>query len=117
MKPSKYPTADAGPALAELLEKGFAPNRLDELYDTLKLLGVVLGQLALLDVIADPTAEAAAKVSAARALTSLKESPESISERLRRSPFSHLTAEQLAAIVQEVKQGNTDLQALIAKHQ
>lgn len=88
---------------------------IEQFHDHLKLLGVVLGQIALLDVATTITTEktAAAKVAAARVLTSLKESPDAIAERLRRSPFAGLNANQLHRIVDELKAGKTDLQAII----
>jgi hypothetical protein len=99
--------------LSKLYLDGYQPKKLDELYDMLKLLGVVLGQIALLEVVSNPVSnDEKAKVAAARALISLKEDPESIAERLRRSPFAELTIEELHGIVQKVQEGQTDLVAL-----
>lgn len=102
-KPSTSPLALD--TLTQLLSAGIAPKKLDEIHDLLRLLGVVLGQVALLDVATDPNARAQARVAAARALTDLHESPEKIAERLRRSPFADLTVAQLEGIVEAVKSG------------
>jgi len=92
-------------ALASLLEGGLKAESIDEVHDLLKLMGVVLGQLALLEIVIDRDADEKARVSAARILTSIKEDPEHIAERLRRSPFAALTVEQLEAIIVRVKRG------------
>lgn len=105
MKNDKLAAVDQ---LASLMTEGFQPKRLDEMYDLLKLLGVVLGYIALLEEAVDGL-DPKSRVSAARALVSLKEDPESIAERLRRSPFADLNVEQLQAIVHKVKSGETDL--------
>lgn len=89
------------------------PEKLNEVYDQLRLLGLVMGQIALLDVVSNLKVEPAARVAAARALIGLKETPESIAERLKRSPFADLRVDQLESIVQQVKAGNTDLPAII----
>ena len=92
------------------------PARLDEVHDLLKLLGMVIGQITLLSIATNASSDPktlAAKVAAARALVNLKESPDDIADRLRRSPFADLTTVQLEAIVAEVKKGNTDLGAII----
>ena len=105
--PSPTPTPSAFDVLSGLLSAGTTPQSLDQTHDLLKLLGIVLAQIALLTVVTDPEAEAAPKVSAARALLDLHESPESIAERLRRSPFQALTASELQSIVDKVRSGAT----------
>ncbi len=103
---------EAVDALASVLADGFQPKRLDEMYDLLKLVGVVLGQIALLEEAVDG-ADPKARVSAARVLVSLKEDPAAIAERLKRSPLADLNIEQLQRIVQGVKSGETDVGKLI----
>jgi len=101
-------------SLTDLVTKGYEPGKLDEYHDLLKLLGVVIAQVALLDVASNVITEPKDRVSAARALLNFtKESPENIAERLRRSPFSDLNIEQLYAIVEQVKKGKSDMQAII----
>jgi hypothetical protein len=97
--------------LTSLLQDGFQPKKLDELYDMMKLLGVVLGYQALLEAATSGTEKE--RVPAARALINLKEDPEAIAERLRRSPFADLTVVQLSAIVEKMKSGETDIQKLV----
>ena len=107
-------TAEA--ALEALIGSGFRPDRLDQLNDTFRLLGVVMGNLALLRVVTDPHADEKAVVSAARALIAVKEDPETIAERLRASSLSGLSVEQLQAIISKMEGSNLhdiDLQSLI----
>lgn len=99
--------------LTGLLGSGFKPEGLDQVHDTLKLLGIVLGQMALLEIITDKEAEDSDRVSAARLLLSTRESPEAIAERLRKSTFARLNTEELTSMIQEVKKGNNDIQGLI----
>jgi len=101
--------------LNDLMKEGGTPQQIDQLHDTLRLLGVVLGQMALLDVVTDPNAKDAPKVAAARALMDLKEKPEHIAERLKAAPFAGLTLEEIQDILQEMKEGDYDLQSLINK--
>lgn len=110
---TKKSTTEATQALADLLGDKFSPDRLDQAHDLLKLLGIVLGQMALLEIVTDRAADEKARVSAARALMSVKEDPETIAERLRRSVFAGLTTGQLGAMVEEVKKGEKDLSDLI----
>lgn len=101
-------------ALSTLIAQKLSPQGLDSRYDTLKLMGMVIGQMTLLKIATDVDLEPAARVSAARALITIKESPESIAERIRRSPFSDLSVEQLQSIVIAIGEGgDTDLAALI----
>src|SRR2546429_499172 len=97
--------------LSSLLAQGFQPKKLDELLDFMKLLGVVLGYQSLLEAATSGTEKE--RVPAARALINLKEDPESIAERLRRSPFAELTLDQLRGIVRGLGDGRTDIDALI----
>jgi hypothetical protein len=104
---------DAAQLLTTLLASGFHPEKIDELHDFLKLLGVVIGQVTLLTVATSPTAEAAPKVSAAKALLDIKETPESLSARLRQSQFAGLQLPELESIIAAIRSGNTDIAALI----
>ena len=99
--------------LSSLLKAGFQPGRIDELHDFLKLLGVVVGQVTLLTVATSPFAEAAPRVSAAKALLDIKETPESFSERLRQSQFSGLSMPQLTEMIGRIREGETDVAALL----
>ena len=116
----KPPLADAeasGSAaqlLSSLLSSGFKPEKIDELHDFLKLLGVVIGQVTLLTVATSSLAEAAPRVSAAKALLDIKETPESLAERLRHSQFAHLTVANLETLVSKIREGDTDIPSLIA---
>ena len=106
--------------LEDLINAGFRPDRLDQLNDTFRLLGIVMGNLALLKVVADPRADEKAIVSAARALISVKEDPETIAERLRASSLSHLSVPQLQSIISKMESSDLqgiDLQSLIQKAQ
>lgn len=101
--------------LTQLLGDGYTPKTLDAVHDTLKLLGIVLSQMALLQVITDPEADNKDIVAASKTLLSHKEDPENIVERLKRSPFAGLSVEQLQTIVHEVKLGGGNLTSLLGK--
>lgn len=106
---------DATEILTGLLKDGFKPERLDQVHDTLKLLGVVLGQMALLEIATDKGADTAPRVSAARALMKIDESPEAIAERLQKSAFVGLTVEQLRIMVEKIGKGETDIVGMLQK--
>jgi len=113
-----HDTRSAAEVLEGLLGQGFRPDRMDQYYDTFKLMGVVLGQLALLRVVTNPLAEDKDLVSAAKALTSTREDPDQIADRLRASSLSDLTVDQLRTIISQIEagtlgSGKTDLQQLI----
>ena len=108
----------AAEVLEGLLGEGFRPDRMDQYYDTFKLMGVVLGQLALLRVVTNPLAEDKDLVSAAKALIATKEDPDQMAERLRASSLSDLTVDQLRSIISQIEagklgSGSMDLQRLI----
>jgi hypothetical protein len=109
------PSTSVWDSFSKLIQDGVAPKSLDETHDLLRLLGIVLGQIALLDVATDPASKDTARVAAAKALMDVHESPLAIAERLRRSPFAGLSAQQLQTIVQAVKAGETDLPAVISR--
>lgn len=106
--------AEAITQLSSLLEGGFNPKTIDETHDTLRLLGMVLAQTALLEMVTDKKSDPKARVSAARALLMTKESPEAIAERLRRSLFRDLTVEQLESMIMQVKEGKTDIHSALS---
>lgn len=106
-------SSSAAALLTSLLSSGFKPEKVDELHDFLKLLGVVIGQVTLLTVATSSLAEAAPRVSAAKALLDIKETPEALAARLRQSAFAGLTVAQLESLVSHIRSGETDIQSLI----
>lgn len=106
---------DASEALKSLVDIGFTPEGLDQEYDVLRLLGMVMAQVALLDVITDPKAKSADRVAAARILSDAKESPEAIVQRLRESSFARLNTAELTRMIQEVREGKETVKGLITK--
>lgn len=89
-------------------------ERIDQTHDLLRLMGIILAQMALLEVLNNPLSAATARVAAAKQLLSTGEDPASIAERLRTSPLSGLTYEQIQQILDRVKEGQVDdLQELI----
>lgn len=98
-----------------MIDGDLRPEGLDQIHDTLKLIGVVLGQMALLEVVTNPAIEAAPRVAAARALMKIDEAPERIAERLRKSMFSRLSVAELGAMIEKVKKGETNLKDLIVQ--
>lgn len=110
------PQISAFEALSSLLDKKLDLHKLDEAHDLLRLIGIVVGQIALLDTVTSKSADPRAKVAAAKILTSTKERPEAIAERLRRSPLADLSFDELSVIIERVKQGDTfDLQQILAE--
>lgn len=103
---TSQPAPDAFAVLDRLLGNNFTPTHIGEVHEQLKLLGLVLGRFVLLEVAAN-SADDKARVTAARALATLKESPSDIAERLRRSPFANLTVHELQDIVERVRRGES----------
>ena len=89
------------------------PERLDVLQDRLRLIGAILGQMALLEVVADSDAPATARVSAAKTLTDMGGEPQTIIERLKSSPFLDKSPAQLRKMIQDIQDGETDIEQLI----
>ena len=87
---------------AELLEKYSgdikAIERLDYTYDVLRLVGAVVGLKALLETVVG-SSDPKLRLAAAKELTKLDEDPEVVVERLRSLPQSHLSVEQLEAMI------------------
>lgn len=77
-------------------------------YDQLRLLGAVVGYIALLKAAAFGS-KASDKISAAKVLVDLQESPQDIVERLRGAPFHDLTVRQLEHVVSALEEGRTDM--------
>jgi len=99
----KSPT-DAFQALAAI---NVPLDSVDKAHEYLKLLGVVMAQITLLDVLSSPETSAREKVAASRILLeTVKEPPEVIAERLQRSPFAHLSMEELRALAEKVGHGD-----------
>lgn len=86
------------------------PEGLGEQYDYLRLLGAVVGQIALIDVAA--SAGPAERASAARALIKLDEEPENVAERLRASPFKDLDTKALQRMAKLLRKGVSPHDAL-----
>ena len=95
--------------LGAMLDDHISPERLDVLHDQFKLLGLVMGQRALLVALLDPTASVKDKVSAAKTLVTMPtEKPEVLVDRLRSSVFSSLSAETLETIITKVGEQSPD---------
>ncbi len=88
------------------------PEGLSATHDFLQLMGIIVGQIALLSVAASPYADDAPRVAAARALRDLKETPESIAERLRATQFDGLDTKDLHDIVEKIREGTNPQEAL-----
>jgi len=99
--------------LQELVEQGLSLNRMDFLYDQLRLVGAVMGLRALVEVVTFGENESA-RVSAAKMLMELKEDPQDIVDRLKAAPFSDLSMPQLEHVLDRLTGGGeTDLKKLI----
>ena len=98
--------------LQELVQQGLSLNRMDFLYDQLRLVGAVMGLRTLVEVVTFGDNEAA-KVSAAKMLMDLKEDPQDIVDRLKAAPFSDLSMDQLEHVLDRLTGGETDLKKLI----
>jgi len=85
--------------VAELIEEGHTPTRLDQSLDHMKLIGAVLGQVTLMEV-AVMGSKDSDRVSAAKELIKLDEDPEVIAERLKAAPFADLDVYQLRGLVE-----------------
>ena len=99
-------------ALQELVEQGLGLNRMDFLYDQLRLVGAVMGLRALVEVVTFGDNESA-RVSAAKMLMDLKEDPQDIVDRLKAAPFADLNMDQLEHVLDRFGGGEADLQKLI----
>jgi len=99
-------------ALQSLIGTASDLNRVDVTYDTIRLLGAVIGLMKLLQLATSATSDEKVVLAAARALTDLREDPDAIVERLRAAPFAEYTTEQLAWLAEQVGEGRTDLDAL-----
>lgn len=86
------------------------PEKLAQAYDRLRLIGMVLGQLALLEIITDPDAGATAKAQAARTLTSLIDDPKMVADALEHSPLAGKSPEELRELIDKLKQDEITLE-------
>jgi hypothetical protein len=110
---SKKPDVLSAPdKLAELVEQGLSLNRMDFLYDQLRLVGSVMGLRALVEVVTFGDNESA-RVSAAKMLMDLREDPQDIVDRLKAAPFADLSMDQLEHVLDRFGGGETDLKKLI----
>jgi hypothetical protein len=105
----RTPVSAANEMLENVLDFPTAEN-LSSSYDLLKLIGLVVGHITLLQAAVGPDPKAA--VAAARALVSLKEDPDSVAERLKAGPFASLTTEDLRRVVNELSDGSNPRQVL-----
>lgn len=112
------PQVSAIEALSTLIGDKLDLSKLDQTHDLLRLLGIVMGQIALLETVTSKTSDSRAKVAAAKILTSTKERPEAIAERLHRSPLADLSYDDLQKIVERVARGGIiDLPEIIKEIQ
>ena len=88
-----------------------SPETLGDSYDFLRLLGAVVGRIALLDVATNST-DSKAVAAAARVLVDLKESPDVIADRLRSSQFSKLSMTDLQSLTEMIRRGDSPQEAL-----
>lgn len=84
---------------------GLRPENLEQKHSLLKLLGIVLSQLTLLEILTNPESAPKDKIQASRLLLSTDESPEVIAERLRSSPFADLSLEELHQLTEYISKG------------
>lgn len=98
--------------LQDLVEQGLSLKRMDFLYDQLRLVGAVLSLRALVEVLISGENENA-KVTAARLLMDLKESPQDVVDRLKSAPFAELSMNQLEHVMDRFGGGEMDLMKLI----
>lgn len=113
MRTKNLPDTPAVRAMTDVLGSGLAPESLDQIYDLLKLMGIVLGHSTLLQIATDPEAENKDRVAAAKVLALVKDNPEEIADRLKRSQFSALSVDELRAIVRRIESGERDLTSLL----
>ena len=113
MKSNNLPQTPAVAALTEVLESGVDSRQIDQVYDVLKLMGLVLGHSTLLSVANDPDAEDKDRVAAAKSLIHIKENPEEIAERIQRSKLAGLSVDELKGIVRKLESGERNLLTLV----
>jgi len=80
------------------------PEDLQATYDKLKLMGAVLAVRTLLDIMLG-SANANARLGAAKELSRMDEDPEEIARRIKSSEFASMTIEEL----EELVRGHKDL--------
>lgn len=102
--------AAARDSLAKVLEFPQSSD-LGNTYEQLRLIGAVLGQVALLEV-ASGGGKDSDRVSAAKALIKLGERPEEVAERLKAGVFAGLDTKDLHHVVKLVQDGWSPKNAL-----
>lgn len=115
MSANNLPNTPGAHTLVDVLESGLTPQTLDQVYDVLKLMGIVLGHATLLEVATNSAAKDTDRVNAAKVLATVKDSPEDIAERLKRSQYASLSVDQLRSIVRQLESGERDLTSLLVK--
>lgn len=99
--------ADRALKLVDMTEEGLSSEaqqaqRLDMVWDRLRLIGAVLGMRRLLELAMNSSNPNVA-LGASKELSRIDEDPEVVAERLRAAPFADLTFEELEAVVQTGK--------------
>jgi hypothetical protein len=89
------------------------PRDLLDLNERLKLVGLILGRLALLEVVTDSSTGAGPKATAGKALTTLGEDPRALLERMKGSTFSENTPDELRQLIKDLKEGRADITDLL----
>jgi hypothetical protein len=102
------PSLSVDNAVDQALSLNLHGRGLDVTYDQLRLMGAVVGQIALLQIAAFSNDEKA-RASAAKTLVDLKEDPAKLVERLRAAPFADFSPKQLEYVVDQLHLGRTDL--------
>lgn len=83
----------------EIQQSGISPEGLESIFDSQRLIGVVLAQMSLLDIMVNSASGEERRKAAYQFLRSVDEDPERIADRLRASAFQDMSLEQLEDIV------------------
>jgi hypothetical protein len=97
--------------------EGLKPDKLSFLSEQLKLIGYVLGHLALIDVVVDADAPATAKAQAGRTLTQVGEDPQTIVDRLKESQFADKSPEELREYIRSMRDDDSLLDQLLEEEE
>ena len=87
--------------------KEMDPERLHVLHQRLTLVGAVLAQISLLEVVADKNAADNSKVQAAKVLTSMGGDPQILAQQLKASPLADKSPEELREMVESLRSEET----------
>lgn len=95
--------------MTELQEtlKSLEPETLDLVHQRLLLVGVVLAQIRMLEVVADIHASDNAAVQAAKVLTNVGMDPHVLAERLKASALASKSPDQLRELVKSLRSKDT----------